>query len=62
MNKRISPLRVILRIILVILMILVLVVGGYVAYVFIDYHRLDDNLELTPGGSAALSSQERLTT
>lgn len=56
MNKRISPLRVILRIILVILMILVLVVGGYVAYVFIDYHRLDDNLELTPGGSAALSS------
>ena len=55
MNKRISPLRVILRIILVILMILVLVVGGYVAYVLIDYHRLDDNLTITPGGTASAS-------
>lgn len=53
MNKRISPLRVILRIILIILMILVLVVGGYVAYVLIDYHRLDDNLTITPEGTAS---------
>ena len=56
MNKRISPLRVILRIILVILMILVLVVGGYVAYVLIDYHRLDDNLTITPEGTASASA------
>ena len=56
MNKRISPLRVILRIILIILMILVLVVGGYVAYVLIDYHRLDEPHHHS-GGTA---SQRRL--
>ena len=36
-----------LKIILCILLILVLAVGGYVAYVFLTYYRLEDNLPLT---------------
>lgn len=36
-----------LRILLLLLLTLVLVVGGYVGYVFLSYHRLDDQLELT---------------
>ena len=36
-----------LKIILCALLVLVLVVGGYVAYVFLAYYRLEDNLPLT---------------
>ncbi len=32
---------------------LVIVILGYVAYVFIDYHRIDDNLTLTAEGTAS---------
>ncbi len=52
-TKKISPLRLVLRIILILILILVLVVAGYLAYVFIDYHRLDDNLVVTPEGTAS---------
>ncbi len=36
----------ILKIIGIILLCAILVIGGYVAYVFIAYHRLDDNIKL----------------
>lgn len=39
-----------LKIILWIVVVLVLVVGAYLAYVFIDYYRLDDNLDLPVTG------------
>lgn len=41
---------------LIVLALLILIVGGYVAYLFIDYHRLPDNkpLEVSQGASAAL--------
>lgn len=32
------------------LLILILVIGGYAAYVFIDYYRIEDNLILSPEG------------
>ena len=37
----------ILKVLLIILLTLIIIVGGYVAYVFISYHRLGD-MELTP--------------
>lgn len=37
-----------LKSILALLLILVLMVGGYAAYIFIDYYRIEDNLQLTP--------------
>ena len=43
-----------LKALLCVLAAVVLIVGGYVAYVFIDYHRLPDNLPLeVQGGEAA---------
>lgn len=36
----------VLKIILIILLVAVLIVGGYVAYVMIDYHRIEDNQAL----------------
>ncbi len=39
-----------LKVILIILLIIVIVALGYVAYVFIDYHRLPDNLALDVEG------------
>lgn len=38
--------KTVLKVILFVLLALVLVVGGYVAYVFIDYYRLEDNLPI----------------
>ena len=55
-SKRISPIRLILRVILILILILVLVVAGYLAYVFIDYDRLDDNLEILPEGNASVNT------
>lgn len=55
-SKRVSPVRMILRIILILILILVLVIGGYVGYVLLSYHRIDDNQVLEVGGSAGLSS------
>ena len=40
-----------LKVALCILLAVVLLVGGYVAYVFIDYHRLGD-MTLTPEHNA----------
>ena len=40
------------KILLCIVLALVVLVGAYVAYVFIDYHRIGD-MELTPEGDAA---------
>lgn len=34
------------RILLTVLLVLVLAVGGYAAYVFLSWYRLDDNLPL----------------
>ena len=42
----------ILRAILIVFLLIVLVVAGYVAYVFIAYHRLPDNVVLTPTANA----------
>lgn len=42
-----------LKVILVIVLIVVLAAVGYFAYIMIDYSRIDDNLSLTPGGTAA---------
>ena len=44
--------------ILPLLLILVLViVGGYAAYVFLTYSRIEDKLALEPAGSAAQAAQ-----
>jgi len=50
MKKR-SPLRKTLKILLCVLLALVAAAGAYIAYVFIDYHRLPDNQALTAEGS-----------
>lgn len=39
----------------IVLLALLLVVLAYVAYVFLSYHRIEDNLSLTPEGSASAS-------
>ncbi len=36
----------VIKVILIILLAAVLIVGGYVAYVMIDYHRIEDNQAL----------------
>ena len=41
----------------IVLLALVILVLGYVAYVFLDYHRIEDNLPLTAEGTAASSVQ-----
>lgn len=46
-----------LRILLCVLAALLLLVGAYVAYVFIDFHRMPDNLELTVQGSRTEQAQ-----
>ena len=35
-----------------IILLAILVAGGYVAYVFLSYSRIEDNLALTPAGNA----------
>ena len=57
-----KALKILLKVILSIVLIVVIVVGGYFAYVFIDYSRLDDNLALTPSGTANLSTVATGTT
>ncbi len=42
------------KILLCIVLVLVVLVGAYVAYVFIDYHRIGD-MELVPEGDAAIT-------
>lgn len=49
-------LKIFLKVLLSVVIVLVLVVGGYFAYVFIDYSRLDDNLALDPGGTAKMTT------
>ena len=46
-KKMISRGKKILRVILIILGILVLIVGGYFAYLMVDYHRLEPDIVLT---------------
>ena len=46
-----------LKIVLCVLLALVLVGGGYVAYVFIDYYRLEDNTPLEVGRSLGSTSE-----
>ena len=41
-----------MKYILILLLLLVIIVGGYAAYIFIDYYRIDDNLQLTPEETA----------
>ena len=48
-----KALKVILKILLVAVIVLVVTVGAYFAYVFIDYSRIEDNLVLTPSGTAS---------
>ena len=49
--------------ILIILLVVLLVVGGYVAYVFIDYHRIDDQLAIDTAQNNAqpLPADQELT-
>ncbi|MBO4479529.1 MAG: endonuclease/exonuclease/phosphatase family protein [Clostridia bacterium] len=57
-----KALKVLLKVILCIVLIVVLVVGGYFAYVFLSYSRIDDNLALEPGGTAAATAVSTGTT
>ena len=41
-----------------VLLAMLLILLGYVAYVFLSYHRIDDNLPLTAEGSAAVPSAQ----
>lgn len=54
----------VLKAVLIVLLVVVLAVGGYLAYVFIDYHRLGDNvpLEVTANqsGQAAVGEEYRI--
>lgn len=47
-----SPVKTVLKSILAIVIAALLVVGGYVAYVFIAYHRIGDNIALDVHGEA----------
>lgn len=47
-KKKLTKKRLVLRIILIVLAVLIAIVGAYVIYVFASYHRLPDNMELTP--------------
>ncbi|MBR4023842.1 MAG: endonuclease/exonuclease/phosphatase family protein [Firmicutes bacterium] len=51
MKKRVSPAIVVLRIILTLILILVFAFGAYAAYLFIDYHRIEDNQVLDISGT-----------
>lgn len=42
-----------LKALAMLLALVIVVVGGYVAYVFISYHRLPDSLALEPGASGS---------
>lgn len=53
MKKRVNPIFIFLRILLTLILILVLVLGAYAAYLFISYDRIEDNLVITPEGTAA---------
>ena len=48
-----------LKVVLCALLVLALAVGGYVAYVFLAYYRLEDSLPLTAEGAAALKDKTR---
>ena len=55
----------VIKAILLLLLVIVLTVGGYVAYVFIAFHRLPDKTELTPAvnsSSAVLASAAKTGT
>ena len=39
------------------ILIFVLILGGYLAYLFLDYQRLEDNLELHPSNQPNNSPQ-----
>jgi endonuclease/exonuclease/phosphatase family metal-dependent hydrolase len=56
--KKLPLWKKILRFLLILLLILVLVVGAYVAYVFLDYHRIEDNQELEVATGATLATAE----
>ena len=57
-----KALKIILKVILSIVIILVLVVGGYFAYVFLSYSRIEDYQVLEPGGTAAKTTVSTGTT
>jgi len=47
----------ILKIFAAVICAIIIILLAYVAYVFIDYYRLEDNMELTPVSPTALSNQ-----
>ena len=51
-----KALKIILKTLLIIVIVVVLVVGGYFAYIMIDYSRIKDNLKLDPKGNAELGA------
>ena len=53
MNENKKKKRKGLKIFLLVLLLLILIPAGYVAYVFLSYSRIEDNLELKPEGDAA---------
>ena len=42
-----------LKVFALVICAIIIIILAYVAYVFIDYYRLDDNLELTPQNASA---------
>ena len=45
------------KILIIVLLVLLVLAGGYVAYVFLDYHRIEDNQQLTPAEGSARTAE-----
>ena len=45
----------------IVLLALLILVLGYVAYVFLDYHRIEDNLPLGPGPRSGWTQISRIS-
>ena len=54
-----GAIKTILKILLILVLVVVVVAIGYLAYIMIDYSRLDDNLKLTVKGSSNTKTMSR---
>ena len=52
MKKKTNPLFIVLKVILILILVIVIIAAIYLAYVLIDYQRIEDNQILTPSGTA----------
>ncbi|MDO5107569.1 MAG: endonuclease [Coriobacteriaceae bacterium] len=57
-KKRISPIKVILKLVLCVLLVAVAAVGSYVAYLSITYYRIDDGVSLDVTGPATAEAAQ----